>query len=82
MTIIGGIAAGILGLTGFKGILFYVLLYITTSFLIIVRMNDNFSVAKFVPKTTAASFLYSGLVGETLAFVLYWTLFYALVHIY
>ena len=82
MTIVGGAASGILGFTGFKGILFYFLLYVTTSFLLALRMNDNLKVDKFVYKTTFFSFLYSGILGETLAFVLYWTLFYALVHIY
>lgn len=82
MTIVGGIAAGIFGLTGFHGFLFYLTLYITTSMLLLIRMNDGLKVSKFVPKVTVTSFLYSGIVGETLAFILYWTLVYALVHIY
>jgi len=39
-------------------------------------------VDKYLPKATAQSFLLGGIGGEALAFVLYWTLMYALVHIY
>jgi hypothetical protein len=81
MTIAGGFAAGILGLTGSRGLAFYVALYLATSVLLVQRMPGG-KVAHYVPKTSFASFLHGGMVNEALSFVLYWTFMYALVHIY
>lgn len=80
-TIASGFAAGILGLTGFKGFAFFACLYVATS-VAIATLKMGGKVTTYVPKVTAMSFLVSGLTGEALAFVLYWTLMYALVHIY
>lgn len=81
MTIAGGFAAGILGFTGLGGILFYLILYFATSLLILFGMKTT-NVSKYLPKTSLFSFLHGGIMNEALAFVLYWTLMYALVHIY
>mmetsp|Transcript_11433 Transcript_11433/g.18612 ORF Transcript_11433/g.18612 Transcript_11433/m.18612 type:complete len:114 (-) Transcript_11433:39-380(-) len=80
LTIAAGFAAGVLGLTGFKGFALYLVLYVSASLLMVAKMGDP--VSKYIPKTGTASFLLGGIGGEGLAFVLYWTLSYALVHIY
>mmetsp|Transcript_14509 Transcript_14509/g.26946 ORF Transcript_14509/g.26946 Transcript_14509/m.26946 type:complete len:114 (-) Transcript_14509:320-661(-) len=78
-TIASGIAAGTLGLTGMMGMIFYVVGYVLTSMTLLATMGD---VKKYIPKATPGGFIFSGIGGEALAYVLYWTLFYALVHIY
>jgi len=80
-TIAGGFAAGIFGLTGLKGFLFFAVHFLLTS-LAVVTMKMGGRVPIYIPKTSFQSFLSDGMVGEALAFVLYWTLMYALVHIY
>ena len=79
-TIAGGFTAGILGLTGLRGLAFYVLIYVVTSGLLLLRMGNK--VGKLVPNASPGWFLINGIGGEALAFVLYWTLMYAMVHLY
>mmetsp|Transcript_2207 Transcript_2207/g.2494 ORF Transcript_2207/g.2494 Transcript_2207/m.2494 type:complete len:114 (+) Transcript_2207:240-581(+) len=80
MSIVMGSAAGILGYRGSEGFILYVILFLLTSVGIAAKMN--FKVGQYIPNQTLLSFLTSGIGGQALAFVLYWTLFYALVHLY
>mmetsp|Transcript_9765 Transcript_9765/g.19180 ORF Transcript_9765/g.19180 Transcript_9765/m.19180 type:complete len:115 (-) Transcript_9765:54-398(-) len=80
-TIVGGFSAGIFGFTGLKGFAFFVLQHLLTS-LAIVAFNFGGQTKLYIPQTSTASFLVSEMGNEALAFVLYWTLMYALVHIY
>jgi len=80
MSIIIGSAAGILGYRGIEGFILYVVLFVLTS--VGIESKMNFKVGKYIPNETLGSFLISGIGGQALAFVLYWTLFYALVHLY
>ena len=75
-----GSAAGILGLTGLVGFLFYFISYIIVSISIAAKMN--FDVGKYFPKQTLPTFLLNGLGGQLVAYIMYWTLMYALVHLY
>ncbi|GBG34722.1 ER membrane protein complex subunit 6 [Hondaea fermentalgiana] len=80
-TIVGGFSAGIFGFTGFKGFALFVIQYLLTS-MAIVAFNFGGRTKIYVPQTSNLAFLVSGMGNEALAFVLYWTLMYALVHIY
>jgi hypothetical protein len=75
----GGIISGVLGLTGLSGLLLYIALAVVISVVLMIRMG--FSLSKY----TDASLLglaSNGLTNYAMSFVLFWTLAYALVHIY
>jgi ER membrane protein complex subunit 6 len=77
--IAGGVISGILGLTGLSGLALYLAVTVVTSLALVVKMK--LQIAKF----TDASLLglaTKGLMNYALSFVLFWTLSYALVHIY
>jgi hypothetical protein len=75
----GGIISGVLGLTGLKGLFLYIALAVVISIALLVR--SKFALGKY----TEASLLglaSNGLSNYAMSFVLFWTLAYALVHIY
>ncbi|KAL8277016.1 hypothetical protein RQP46_010550 [Phenoliferia psychrophenolica] len=76
---IAGATAGLLGLTNLSGFAFYLVasLVVGASF---AAGNCKASPTKYFAKATDV-FL-GGLLDNAFAFVLFWTLFYALVHIY
>lgn len=80
MTIFMGSIAGILGLTGFNGFILYIALYLVCSISILAKLN--FNPERCFPKQTSVNFVFSGITGQMVPFVMYWTLFYALVHLY
>ena len=61
--------AGVLGLTGLSGFVFYVMCSACLSALLYGKYRN-------------AQSLHEGVVGNVLSFVLFWTLFYGLVHVY
>ena len=77
--ITGGIIAGILGLTGLNGL--YLFLAVTAILKIVLIVKMGFQLAEYSTLTTLA-FVSDGASNHGLSFVLFWTLFYALVHIY
>lgn len=80
MCVIGGCIAGVLGLTGVQGFALLVALYVLTSAaLLVVKLRFN---VKAYFNTNVIGFLFHGLFGQFLSFILFWTLAYGLVHIY
>lgn len=77
---VSGSAAGILGLTGIYGFIFYFITAITTNATTLLinakgRPGDYFKKGAFEAWT-------DGLVGGLFGYVLFWTLAYGLVHVY
>ncbi|KAL1320755.1 hypothetical protein HN51_065458 [Arachis hypogaea] len=78
LSIIGGVVAGILGFTGLKGFVFYLLLMAVTSVGLVAK-------AKFSIQTYFDSWnrvLLDGFLGGLMSFVLFWTFAYDIVHIF
>jgi hypothetical protein len=80
MTIVAGIAAGVLGLTSLLGFGFYLVVHLATSAALVVKMKGD--VAECVPGQTIPAFLIDGLSGQLMSFLLFWTVAYAMVNIY
>ena len=81
MAIITGIAAGILGLTGSKGFLLYIAVHLLTSLALLTKMR--FNVQEYLtPGLSPLWFAIDGLSGQGLSFVMFWTLSFAMVHIF
>mmetsp|Transcript_1543 Transcript_1543/g.2182 ORF Transcript_1543/g.2182 Transcript_1543/m.2182 type:complete len:131 (-) Transcript_1543:765-1157(-) len=80
MGIVSGCVAGICGLTGFSGLVCFILWHVLACTTIwAVKMNCNLSVY-----TRQSWFVYltMGLQQFALSFTLFWTLFYGLVYLY
>ncbi|EPX71988.1 ER membrane protein complex subunit 6 [Schizosaccharomyces octosporus yFS286] len=74
-----GCSAGILGITSYHGILFYLFSYLFVSFLIYtMKMGGN--VREFYQP--GLKFWYAKVIEGAPSFVLFWTLFYSLVYVY
>ncbi|BGP32283.1 hypothetical protein JCM10296v2_004064 [Rhodotorula toruloides] len=76
---IAGSVAGILGLTNLHGFV----LFFVTSFgvgALYSAVNCGMKPGRYFPK--ASEPLLSGTLGNCFSFILFWTLFYSLVHIY
>lgn len=79
MCIVAGSVAGIVGLTGLSGFFLFALAFLITAVAILFRMR--FQLAEYTNQKLH-SFLLQGIASHGLSFVLFWTLSYALVHIY
>jgi hypothetical protein len=79
LTIVGGCCAGILGCTGYNGAVLYVCLYLFMQLFFLVLMG--FDSAKYTT-VTPVKFLFMGIEGYGLSYILFWTLTYALIYIY
>ena len=79
LTLFGAVGAGVVGATGLRGLLFFVGTYVLGSVALLTRMRCNpvDYTSESLPK-----FVIAGAPGYALSFVLFWTLAYALVHIY
>ena len=76
----GGAVTGILGYTGLSGFLAYILFYILGSLLVLVRGGNGFSGSAWF--ASSSDFWTGGLSQGVMTFVLFWTLFYDIVHVY
>jgi len=81
MAIVSGIVAGIVGLTGTKGFLLYIALHLLTSLALMAKMKFNVS-EYMMPGLSPLWFAVDGLTGQGLSFVMFWTLSFAMVHIF
>jgi hypothetical protein len=80
LCIVGGVIAGVLGLTGLSGLGCFVLVCLAISgSLALLKMNGDI---KMYTNMSFASFTASDLQKNGLSFILFWTLTYALVYIY
>ena len=77
-TIFAGMVSGILGLTGFLGLGFYLLNFFIVTlllFLHIKKQKGNFS-------TSLLSLLFQGLFSHGMTYTIFWVMFYNLIYIY
>lgn len=79
MYIVGGIVSGILGLTGVQGLI--VALFTAALSTLALSVKMGFDVLTYT-NTSPLSFMLSGAQANSMSFLLFWTLTYALVHIY
>ncbi|OQR94047.1 hypothetical protein ACHHYP_01891 [Achlya hypogyna] len=79
MSVVSGSLAGVMGLTGVQGFVCMVVLYLLTSGALLAKMGLD--VAPYF-NMNVASFLFHGIGGHLVSFILFWTLAYGLVHIY
>lgn len=75
---LSGATAGILGLTGLYGFIFYLLASILLSLLLILKAGRRWN--KYF-KTRRPLFT-GGLIGGLFTYVLFWTFLYGMVHVY
>ena len=80
MSVTSGVMMGILGMTGLQGFLGWVLLHMVVSLCILVKAS--FALGDYVPGAKLPNFLIDGLMGQLMTFLLFWTMFYGLVHVY
>ena len=79
LTLFGAVGAGVVGATGLRGLLFFVGTYVLGSVALLTRMRCN---PTDYTSESLTKFVIMGAPGYALSFVLFWTLAYALVHIY
>ncbi|ORX78678.1 hypothetical protein BCR32DRAFT_234868 [Anaeromyces robustus] len=77
-SLFGGFAAGIMGLTGWSGIIFYGILSVVIFFFILLKAK--FQYTKYF--NGIKDVLVGDLFSNFLCYVMFWTLGYALVHVY
>lgn len=76
--VIGGATAGILGLTGLYGFLFYFVYSVLLSVMLAVKAGRNSS--KYFQ--SSSSLWFNGVLGGLFTYVLLWTFLYGMVHVY
>ena len=81
MAIVAGIASGVAGLTGTRGFLLYITLHLLTSLALMMKMKFNVS-EYLMHGLSPFWFAIDGLTGQALSFVMFWTLSFAMVHIF
>ncbi|EQC38053.1 hypothetical protein SDRG_04483 [Saprolegnia diclina VS20] len=79
MSVVSGSLAGVMGLTGLQGFGCMILLYLATSGALLTKMGAD--CAPYF-NMNVVSFLFYGIGGHLVSFILFWTLAYGLVHIY
>ena len=77
--LVGGILSGVLGLTGLNGLFMYLAVAVASALSLICRMG--FRQSRYTTVSTLG-FTTGSLSNYALSYVLFWTLSYALVHIY
>jgi hypothetical protein len=77
--IIGGVIAGILGCTGLEGLVMIISVSILCSLALSIKMKFQL---KTFTDLSVFGIISMGITNHAMSFVLFWTLAYALVHIY
>lgn len=80
MTIAIGFIAGVMGLRSIAGFIFYVAAYSIVSVVLVARMKG--SASTYFPGQSSAAFILDGIGGNLLTYLLFWTIFYAIAHVY
>ncbi|XP_059069867.1 uncharacterized protein LOC131038119 isoform X4 [Cryptomeria japonica] len=78
LSIMAGVVAGILGLTGWKGFIFYFMIMILTSLGVVVKIK--FDIHEYFDSWNRV--ILDGISGGLMSFVLFWTFAYDIVHIF
>lgn len=79
MYLVGGCIAGILGATSFHGLLIFVLITLSVQLCLFAWIGFKFE--KYT-MATALTLITSAASSQAMTFLLFWTLTFALVHIY
>merc|ERR1712087_273956 len=79
ISIISGVLAGVLGLTSYSGFLFYLFTSVFAG-LTVNLCNAGLRPSHYVKNGTIETAT-QGLAGNLMAYLLFWTLFYGLVHV-
>eukprot|EP01123_Difflugia_compressa_P003535 TRINITY_DN14652_c0_g1_i1.p1 TRINITY_DN14652_c0_g1~~TRINITY_DN14652_c0_g1_i1.p1 ORF type:complete len:122 (+),score=23.93 TRINITY_DN14652_c0_g1_i1:65-430(+) len=77
-SLVGGCTAGILGITSWHGILFYIFITTLVSLMLGIKSGFNFS-EHFMHKNGP---LFDGLLSGVMTYVLFWTLMYDVAYVY
>ena len=80
MAITCGIMTGILGVTGLQGFVGFLFFHVIVSLGLVIK--SNFKLGDYVPGVKLHQFLVDGIMGELMSFLLFWTMFYGLTHVY
>ncbi|XP_014663245.1 PREDICTED: ER membrane protein complex subunit 6-like [Priapulus caudatus] len=78
LSALSGCTAGILGLTGLNGFIFYFVTALCLSVVLLMKGGNDWS-RYFMSRTSLAS---NGLLGGLFTYVLFWTFLYGMVHVY
>lgn len=78
LSIIGGVVAGILGLTGLKGFILYFIIMAVGSLGVIIKAK--FDIHEYFDSWNRV--ILDGITGGLMSFVLFWTFAYDIVHIF
>eukprot|EP01018_Ginkgo_biloba_P000522 Gb_07701 [translate_table: standard] len=78
LSIMGGVVAGILGLTGLKGFIFYFMVMAVTS--LGVAAKAKFDIHEYFDSWNRVTL--DGITSGLMSFVLFWTFAYDIVHIF
>lgn len=79
--LLAGVAAGVLGLTNFWGLFFFVACAAVTSFAI-MTFGCNGNPSKFFPKGTSELFSVQQVLGGAMTYILVWTVIYDAIYIF
>jgi hypothetical protein len=79
MGIVSGCVAGVLGLTGFAGLVCFLLLHLIVSASLLVKMKFDL---RAYSRLSVLGFLLADLQKCGMSFALFWTLFYGLVYLF
>lgn len=78
--LVGACAVGILGITGVAGFAAYFVLHLLGAAALLAKMG--WAPQSYFPGSSPLKFLFSGMLGNLLPFLLFWTLSYAVIHMY
>ena len=81
MAIVIGIVAGVAGLTNSRGFLFYIVMHLVTSFALLFKMKFNPS-EYLSANVSIFWFAVDGLLAQLISFLMFWTLSFAMIHIF
>lgn len=82
LNVIGGAVAGICGFTGAQGIICFVAMSLLTSSVLLSLMK--FTPSEYLGPNAGGplGYMVSGLMDNVIVYIVFWSLFYALVHFY
>ncbi|XP_077984132.1 ER membrane protein complex subunit 6-like [Glandiceps talaboti] len=78
MSALSGATAGVLGLTGLYGFIFYIITSLCLSFMLVLKAGSSWK--KYF--MSRGPLLTNGFVGGLFTYILFWTFLYGMVHVY
>jgi ER membrane protein complex subunit 6 len=80
MGVVSGCATGILGITAFNGFFAFIGFYAITSMALLVKMKCDPS--QYIPGQKPWTFVFDNIMSQLMGHLLFWTMFYGIVHVY